>query len=122
MSKSTIVERNPDFDRRLGEGAGEPLGVDELLLLPPFQHLKKRRRLLENNPGAVWLRRYESGEFICRQGEFGSTAFYILSGTVRISLRSAESAPTPKAAEKSNWFTRLLQRKAVAPTGFIPVD
>lgn len=40
------------------------------------------------NEGAVVRRRYKDGDIICREGEFGSTAFLIEDGEVEIFLKS----------------------------------
>jgi CRP-like cAMP-binding protein/Fe-S-cluster-containing dehydrogenase component len=40
------------------------------------------------NEGAVVRRRYKDGDIICREGEFGSTAFLIEEGEVEIFLKS----------------------------------
>lgn len=64
----------------------EPVEPDELLALPIFQGVS--RGLLEKNRGAIVRRRFRSGEIVCREGEFGSTAFYILDGKARVSLSS----------------------------------
>jgi CRP-like cAMP-binding protein len=43
---------------------------------------------LELNRGSIVKRRYRKGELICREGEFGSTAFYIVEGTAKVSISS----------------------------------
>jgi CRP-like cAMP-binding protein/Fe-S-cluster-containing hydrogenase component 2 len=63
---------------------GEPLSVDELLsYLPALKELPRAQ--LENwAKGAAVVHRFRKGEIVCREGEFGSTAYYIVSGTVDI--------------------------------------
>ena len=47
------------------------------------------RAQLENwAKGAAVLHRYRKGEIVCTEGEFGSTAYYIVSGTVDISINN----------------------------------
>src|SRR4030095_9343899 len=63
---------------------GEPLGIEELLkYLPALGEISPG--LLKNYAlGAAVLRRYSEGDIICEEGEFGSTAFYIVEGNVDI--------------------------------------
>jgi CRP-like cAMP-binding protein/Fe-S-cluster-containing hydrogenase component 2 len=64
--------------------AGEPLSIDQLIeYLPALKELPRAQ--LENwAKGAAVLHRYGKGEIVCQEGEFGSTAYYIVSGTVDI--------------------------------------
>jgi CRP-like cAMP-binding protein len=63
---------------------GEPVGVDELQQLPYFQ--KVSGTFLELNKNAVVRRHYRKGEIVCREGEYGSTAFYIIEGQAEVYL------------------------------------
>jgi CRP-like cAMP-binding protein len=63
---------------------GEPLTADELLDLPMFAGVSGT--FLTLNRGSVVKRRVRPGEVICREGEHGSTAFYILKGEVEVSI------------------------------------
>jgi len=60
--------------------------AEELLQIPVFKGVSGT--FLELNRGAIVKRRYRTGELICREGEFGSTAFYIVEGTARVSISS----------------------------------
>ena len=64
----------------------ESVPTDELQALPVFQHVSGT--FLDLNRNAVRKRHYRRGEIICREGEYGSTAFYVLEGRVRVSLAS----------------------------------
>src|SRR5262245_22043039 len=44
-----------------------------------FAGLKSKPNL-ERNPGTLLLRRYYPGDDVCRQGEPGNSAFYIITG------------------------------------------
>src|SRR5207248_6926356 len=47
------------------------------------------RAQLENwAKGAAVLHRYRKGEIVCEEGEFGSTAYYLVSGTVDIFIHN----------------------------------
>ena len=63
---------------------GEPLTIDQLLeYLPALKEIPRAQ--LENwGKGAAVQHRFRKGEIVCREGEFGSTAYYIVSGTVDI--------------------------------------
>ncbi|MCS7032635.1 MAG: cyclic nucleotide-binding domain-containing protein, partial [Phycisphaerae bacterium] len=76
-----------------GKAPRPPEGVSMLLaedlrklptLGPMFRRISPS--FLKRSEGAVWARNFKKGEIICRQGEFGSTAFYIDSGEVDIYL------------------------------------
>jgi CRP-like cAMP-binding protein/Fe-S-cluster-containing hydrogenase component 2 len=64
----------------------EPVGVEELAKHPLFEGVS--HPFLRWNEGAVVRRHFKKGEIICREGEFGSTAFYIEKGKVDIFLES----------------------------------
>ncbi|HKV25205.1 MAG TPA: cyclic nucleotide-binding domain-containing protein [Candidatus Acidoferrum sp.] len=71
----------------IAEGPGaEGFEAEELLQLPVFQGVSGT--FLELNRGAIVKRRFRAGDVICREGEFGSTAFYLLEGRARVSLSS----------------------------------
>jgi len=71
----------------LGSGPGfEPVTVEEMQQLPFFQGVSGT--FLSLNRGAILRRRFKRGDVICREGEYGSTAFYILDGQARVSIAS----------------------------------
>jgi CRP-like cAMP-binding protein/Fe-S-cluster-containing hydrogenase component 2 len=57
---------------------------EELQRLPVFQNVSGT--FLSLNRGAVIRRHFRAGETICREGEYGSTAFYLLEGKARVSI------------------------------------
>jgi CRP-like cAMP-binding protein/Fe-S-cluster-containing dehydrogenase component len=59
---------------------------DELSSHPLFEGVS--RPFLKWNEGSVVRRRFKAGEIICREGEFGSSAFVIEDGEVEIFLQS----------------------------------
>src|SRR5262249_60720930 len=65
---------------------GEQITADDLLDLPMFAGASGT--FLSLNRGSVVRRRFRAGEVICREGEYGSTAFYIVSGRVEVSIAS----------------------------------
>jgi CRP-like cAMP-binding protein/Fe-S-cluster-containing hydrogenase component 2 len=67
---------------------GEPLTIDQLIeYLPALKEIPRAQ--LENwAKGAAVLHRFRKGEIVCEEGEFGSTAYYIVSGTVDIFINN----------------------------------
>ena len=65
---------------------GQPLAVEEGRSSSPS--LPRFPAIFGAMLGRVVRREYKKGEVICRQGEFGSTAYYIISGTVDIFLET----------------------------------
>ena len=63
---------------------GEPLSVDQLIEYLPALKEVARAQLDNWARGAAVLRRYKRGQTVCKEGDFGSTAFFIVSGTVDI--------------------------------------
>lgn len=68
-----------------GPGA-EIFEAEELLQIPVFQGVSGT--FLELNRGAIVKRHFRKGEVICREGEFGSTAFYLVEGRAKVSISS----------------------------------
>ncbi len=89
--------------------------TEELLELPVFKGVSGT--FLELNAGSVVKRVFKAGETIVREGENGSTAFYILDGTVDIFINAPrEHVSTEKA--RPGLFTKmrsLLQPKSQQP-------
>ncbi|MGH9774583.1 MAG: cyclic nucleotide-binding domain-containing protein [Candidatus Acidiferrales bacterium] len=65
---------------------GHPVDSAKLLALPIFKGVSGT--FLQLNKGAVVERKYKAGEVICREGEGGATAYYILDGHCQVSIRS----------------------------------
>src|SRR5688500_14407790 len=110
---------------------GEPLTADQLLAYPLFAEVQKAS--LEKYPGAVVLRKFKKGEIICREGEYGSTAFWILQGRVEIYLATPMAhLKSQKAGKSKGWFQRFKtmlkgdkedpREKSGGETRMIPID
>src|SRR5205085_11742946 len=78
---------------------GEAVYVQELMKLPVFKGVSGT--FLELNQGAVVKRAFKKGEVLFREGDYGSTAFFILEGTVDIYLSSPRAHVTTNAEEKN---------------------
>src|SRR5436190_2873846 len=79
--------------------SGEPLSVDQLIEFLPALKEVARGQLDNWAKGAAVLHRYRQGETVCTEGEFGSTAYYIVSGTVDISINN----PMAQLRRRPGW-------------------
>jgi CRP-like cAMP-binding protein/ferredoxin len=109
-------------------GDGEVLDPAELLHLPIFQNVSGT--FLELNHKAVVKRHFRAGEIICREGEFGSTAFYILEGKAEVYL-SSPMAHVETDGNAHGFFRKLKsflsprdqhRRTEESERPFIPID
>ena len=109
---------------------GEEMGAEELKALPIFERMSGT--FLDLNRGAVVRRRVRAGEVLCREGDFGSTAFYILSGKVEVSIATplGHSAARRTAGSGRKGFFRMLTELVKRPPAevadaaprYIPID
>ena len=109
-------------------GEGDVIDPAELLHLPIFENVSGT--FLELNQKAVVKRRFRAGEIICREGDFGSTAFYILEGKAEVFL-SSPIAHVRTQGSSSGFFSRLKSmlspreedsRSEESYRPFIPID
>ncbi len=91
-----------------GPGA-EGFEAEDLLKIPVFQGVSGT--FLELNRGAIVKRRFRKGELICKEGEFGSTAFFILQGKARVSI-SSPMAHVKTQGGAQGFFKRLTSTLA----------
>src|SRR5438477_327797 len=91
-----------------GPGA-QGLEAEELHRLPVFQGVSGT--FLELNRGAIVKRTFRAGELICREGDFGSTAFYIVEGQARVSI-STPIAHVKTQGGAQGFFKRLTSTLA----------
>ena len=110
-----------------GPGA-EGFEAEDLLKIPVFQGVSGT--FLELNRGAIVKRRFHKGELICKEGEFGSTAFFILEGKARVSI-SSPMAHVKTQGGAQGFFKRLTstlapresdKREGEARDRTIPID
>ena len=78
-------QRVVETEASRGETASSPTSCSSTRS-PRSQRLSRawRRRSCSGTPRAVVRRDFKKGEVICREGEFGSTAFFIEKGSVEI--------------------------------------
>ena len=106
---------------------GEPVDVEQLLELPYFQNVSGT--FLELNKNAFVVRNFRAGDVICREGEYGSTAFYISEGKAQVFLSSPLAHVNTRRREsgllgKLNSFLTRRGTDSGEPAGTqnIPVD
>ena len=113
--------------------AGGALTTEDLRQIPILRGVSGN--FLDLNRGSVVKRTFQPGEVICREGDFGSTAFYILKGKVDIFLSTPLAHSSSQAVgRKGGWraalhkVTRLRAHKddprdeSATATGYIPID
>jgi CRP-like cAMP-binding protein/Fe-S-cluster-containing hydrogenase component 2/ferredoxin len=90
----------------------EPVPLHELQQLPFFGGVSGT--FLSLNRNAVVRRHFKPGEIICREGEYGSTAFYLVEGQARVSIASPIAHVKTKGAVRKflgKLSSRLTQRQ-----------
>jgi CRP-like cAMP-binding protein len=91
---------------------GEPLSSEELAAIPAFAGIKKE--IWDKFPGAIAKKTYQPGQIMMREGENGTTAFYILSGEIDLYLEHPVSRTQTRRAQGSLFkgitkFTQYLK-------------
>ncbi len=93
-------------DLRAEKKDGEIVTADELVKLPLFSGIPYK--FMQFNGAAVVRRILKPGDVLCREGEYGSTAFIILSGRFEIFLGSGRGkVETHKASGLRGLFGGL---------------
>jgi CRP-like cAMP-binding protein/Fe-S-cluster-containing hydrogenase component 2 len=95
---------------------GEPLTVDQLLEYLPALKEIPRAQLDNWAKGAAVLHHFRKGQIVCREGEFGSTAYYIVSGTVDIFIDN------PLAHLRNRPATGFFGRSVARMKSFLTTD
>ncbi len=87
--------------------------VDRLLAFAPYAAIDPARfpptiplRGILHNDARV--RRFEAGDIIVREGDYGSSAFFVLQGAVRVVLDSLPSAVLGRRPPQKKSFTASL--------------
>ncbi|HTK75914.1 MAG TPA: cyclic nucleotide-binding domain-containing protein [Gemmataceae bacterium] len=113
--KQTMVMPEAELEPRPGD---LPIRLDRLDLcqqISLFKQLKSGPGV-ERLPGTLLIRHYDEGEVICRQGEAGWTAFYVLTSEdvagLKQALLDASKDPVEKrslAQEVETWRQRAAE-------------
>jgi CRP-like cAMP-binding protein/Fe-S-cluster-containing dehydrogenase component len=107
---------------------GATVDPDFLVGLPVFENVSGT--FLKLNQNAIVQRQFKAGEVICREGEFGATAFYILDGTAEVYLASP-IAHVKTEGGAHGFFSKLKslltpreedERKEESTQAYIPID
>src|ERR1700736_1475653 len=64
------------------------MSLDQLIEYLPALKEVPRAQLENWGKGAAVLHRYRKGEIVCEEGQFGSTAYFIVSGVVDIFINN----------------------------------
>jgi CRP-like cAMP-binding protein/Fe-S-cluster-containing dehydrogenase component len=106
----------------------QTLTAEELHRLPVFAGVSGT--FLELNRGAIVKRRFRKGEVICREGDFGSTAFFIVEGQAQVAI-ATPIAHVKTQGGAQGFFKRLTsvlvgreqdKREEEARDRTIPID
>jgi CRP-like cAMP-binding protein len=97
-----VVNPESDLEDRLGD---EELTAEELAQLELFRGLKKPPSF-KKFPGSTVMRHYRKGDVICRQGDAGATAFYILTSEDVLQVKQRQ-------LQKAREFREMAQQGEV---------
>jgi CRP-like cAMP-binding protein/Fe-S-cluster-containing hydrogenase component 2 len=93
-------------DLKEEDKSGEIVPIEELITIPLFAGIPAK--FLQFNGGAIVRRHLKSGDVLCREGEYGSTAFIILKGKFEVFLSTPRGAvKTVGAKGWRGWFGGL---------------
>ncbi len=108
-------------------GQGETVKVAEMQTLEIFKNVSGT--FLNLNSNSIKKRTYKAGEIICKEGDFGSTAFYVLEGKADVYLSSPMAHINTKAkggfSSKLKTVLEVTNRKSGSNEvrkGTIPID
>jgi CRP-like cAMP-binding protein len=96
MAKDVILQ---------AELGGTAITPDELAAIPSLSGIRKE--IWGKFPGAVARKAFAPGEIIFRQGESGTTAFLLISGTVEISLAIDRTLRPPARRPAGGLFSNI---------------
>src|SRR5678815_4224481 len=108
---------------------GAKLDAKDIQQIPLFKGIN--REFLRRSEGAVAVRTFNKGEVICRQGEFGSSAFYVDNGSVSIYIEGAENFGHVRTKKEGGIFNRMKsllmsrdqdERNEEGEKRYIPID
>jgi CRP-like cAMP-binding protein/Fe-S-cluster-containing dehydrogenase component len=105
LSNRLVIDIRPKSDAPRSDRllAGEEVPIAEIAADPLFKDIS--RRFLEWNQNAFVRRRFKRGETVCREGEFGATAFRIKSGTFDVRINALSEQAATKSGGLFSWLT-----------------
>jgi CRP-like cAMP-binding protein/Fe-S-cluster-containing hydrogenase component 2 len=86
---------------------GDLLSAEELSAIPDFTGINVK--IWEKFPGAIARKVYQPGEMLMREGEYGTTAFYILSGEIELFINTPIQHVEASRASGGGWLRRLTK-------------
>uniref|UniRef100_Q01YJ3 Cyclic nucleotide-binding protein n=1 Tax=Solibacter usitatus (strain Ellin6076) TaxID=234267 RepID=Q01YJ3_SOLUE len=86
---------------------GDLLTAEELAAIPDFAGIRKE--IWDKFPGAIARKKYSPGEILMREGENGTTAFYILSGTIELFINNPVSHVESSRGSSGSWLGGLTK-------------
>ena len=86
---------------------GEVLSAEQLAGIPDFAGIRKE--IWDKFPGAIARKHYQAGEILMREGENGTTAFYILDGQIELYLNNPVSRVESTRARGGGWLHGLTK-------------
>ena len=107
---------------------GEPLSIEQLLQYLPALTEVPKTQVEKWAAGAAVLRRFQPGEVVCEEGAFGSTAFYVVSGKVKVYIANRLAHVKTRAAGgllarmKSFLVSDSEEKRERRDRAFIPID
>src|ERR1041385_8321506 len=84
---------------------GEILKGEELAAIPDFAGIRKE--IWDKFPGAIARKTFRPGEILMREGENGTTAFYVLSGSIELYINSPISHVESTRQPGGGWLHGL---------------
>ncbi len=107
-------------------GSGDPISLGDLQKVDVFGGISGT--FLNLNSNAIRKRTYKAGEVICKEGDYGSTAFYILEGKAEVFLSSPLAHVNTKGGK--GFFSKvktILEPSDRSPSkgpqkAYIPID
>jgi CRP-like cAMP-binding protein/Fe-S-cluster-containing hydrogenase component 2/ferredoxin len=107
---------------------GATVSPERLVNLPVFKNVSGT--FLGLNQNAIVERHFKAGDIICREGDFGATAFYIVEGSAQVYLASPIAHVTTGGGEHGflNKLKSFLtprdedERKEESTRAYIPID
>src|SRR6266700_2074780 len=109
LTNKSVAGTNLLPEKGSTEPGAEGFEAEDLLKIPVFHGVSGT--FLELNRGAIVKRRFSKGELICKEGDFGSTAFFILEGKARVSI-SSPIAHVKTQGGAQGFFKRLTSTLA----------
>src|SRR2546427_3192 len=86
---------------------GVPITPDELAAIPDFSGIRKE--IWGKFPGAIAKKTFQTGEILMREGESGTTAIYILSGSVEVFINNPLASVQSRKRPSVGLFRRVIK-------------